>query len=181
MKLKLKKVCINLALLLICFIIYFLQSNFFNWFSIGGIKPNIFIIFILFIGLFGTRSMSVIYASSLGIILDLIFNQKVGVNLFGYVLIGVIGTIFNKNFSKDSRLTIMFMVFGATVIFETVVYFLNYILYSTNIEVISFIKILIVEVIYNIIITVIFYKPIQKFGFYIENEYKGNKILTRYF
>ena len=176
-----KKFCINLVLILICFIIYFLQSNFFNWFSIGGIKPNLFIIYILFIGLFGTRSMSVIYASALGIFLDLIFNSKIGVNLFGYVFIGVIGTIFNKNFSKDSRITIMFMVFGTTVIFETVVYLANYILYSTNVEIMNFIKILIVEVIYNIIITIILYNPIQKFGYYIENEYNGNKILTKYF
>lgn len=176
-----KKLCINLSLILICFIIYFLQSNFFSWFSIGGIRPNLFIIFILFIGLFGSKSMSIVYASSLGIILDLIFNQKVGVYLFSYVLIGVIGIILNKNFSKDSRITIMFMVFGTTTIFETISYLINYLLYSTNIEIINFIKILIVEIIYNIIITIILYKPIQKFGYYIENEYKGNKILTRYF
>lgn len=176
-----KKICINLSLILICFVIYFLQSNFFNWFSIGGIKPNLFIIFILFIGLFASKSMSVVYASSLGIILDLIFNQKIGVNLFAYVLIGVIGIILNKNFSKDSRITIMFMVFGTTAIFEIITYIMNYVLYSTNLEIISFIKILVVEIIYNIIITIILYKPMQKFGYYIENEYKGNKILTRYF
>ena len=45
----------------------------------------------------------------------------------------------------------------------------------------NFIKILVVEVIYNMIITIILYSPIQKFGYYIENEYKGNKILTKYF
>ena len=181
MKLNLKKFCINLSLILIGFVIYFLQSNFFNWFSIGGIKPNLFIIYILFIGLFGTRSMSIIYASALGIFLDLIFNSKIGVNLFGYVLIGVIGTIFNKNFSKDSRITIMFMVFGTTIIFEVLTYFIKYVLYATNIEILKFIEILVIEIIYNILITIIIYPLMQKFGYYIENTYKGNKILTRYF
>ena len=75
----------------------------------------------------------------------------------------------------------MFMVFGTSIIFETVVYFMNYVLYSTNVEVMNFIKILVVEVIYNMIITIILYSPIQKFGYYIENEYNGNKILTKYF
>ena len=89
--------------------------------------------------------------------------------------------MFNKNFSKDSRITIMFMVFGTTIIFEVLVYFIKYVLYSTNIEVLNFIEILIVEVIYNILITIIIYPLIQKFGYYIENTYKGNKILTRYF
>ena len=72
--------------------------------------------------------MSIVYASSLGIILDLIFNKKIGVNLFAYVLIGVIGIILNKNFSKDSRITIMFMVFGTTAIFEIITYIMNFII-----------------------------------------------------
>ena len=75
----------------------------------------------------------------------------------------------------------MFMVFGATMIFEVVSYFINYIQYSINIEILNFIKILVIEVIFNILITIIIYPLIQKFGYYIENEYKGNKILTRYF
>lgn len=176
-----KKLLINIALILIGFIIYFLQANFFSWFSISGIKPNLFVIYILFIGLFGSRSMGVVYGSILGIFIDLVSEEKIGANLLGLSLIGIIATLFDKNFSKDSRLTIMFMVFGATMIFEVVSYFINYIQYSINIEILNFIKILVIEVIFNILITIIIYPLIQKFGYYIENEYKGNKILTRYF
>ena len=177
----LKKFFINVALILIGFIIYFLQANFFSWFTIGGIKPNLFVIYILFIGLFGNRSMGTIYGAIWGIFLDLIFEEKVGTNLLCLVLIGIIATLFNKNFSKDSRITIMFMVFGSTIIFEVVSFFINYVLYSVNVEILSFVKILLVEVIYNILITIIIYPLLQKMGYYIENEYKGNKILTRYF
>ena len=176
-----KKIFINLTLILICFIIYFLQSNFFNWFTIAGIKPNIFVIYVLFVGLFGSRSMGIIYGSTIGLFLDLLFEEKIGANLFGLSLIGIIATIFDKNFSKDSRITIMFMVFGSTIIFEVLSYFVNYILYSVNVEILNSIVILLVEVIYNILVTIIIYPLIQKFGYYIENEYKGNKILTRYF
>ena len=176
-----KKFLINLTLIVIGFIIYFLQANFFSWFTIAGVKPNIFVIYILFIGLFGNRSMGIIYGSIIGIFLDLIFKEKVGTNLFCLTLIGIIATLFDKNFSKDSRITIMFMVFGATIIFEVVSYIINYALYSVNLEILSFIRILIIEVIYNILITIIIYPLLQKFGYYIENEYKGNRILTRYF
>ena len=176
-----KKFLINLALIVIGFIIYFLQSNFFSWFTIAGVKPNLFVIYVLFIGLFGSRSMGIVYGSIIGILLDLIFEQKVGPNLFSLVLVGIIATLFDKNFSKDSRITIMFMVFGTTVIFEVTSYFINYILYSVNVEILNFIKILVIEVIYNILITIIIYPLMQKFGYYIENEYKGNRILTRYF
>ena len=70
----LKKILINVVLIVIGLFIYFLQSNFFTWFSIAGVKPNLFIIYILFIGLFGNRSMGIIYGEILGIFLDLIFN-----------------------------------------------------------------------------------------------------------
>ncbi|MBQ2937553.1 MAG: rod shape-determining protein MreD [Clostridia bacterium] len=176
-----KKVFINIALVLIGFLIYFLQANFFKWFTIAGIKPNLFVIYVLFIGLFGNGCMGMAYGAGWGIILDLIFEERIGINLFGLALIGIIATIFDKNFSKDSRITIMFMVFGSTIIFEVITYFMNYILYAANIEILNFVGILIIEVIYNILITIIIYPLIQKFGYYIENEYKGSRILTKYF
>ena len=177
----LRKFLINVILILLIFVIYFLQSNFFNWFTIAGIKPNLFVIYILFIGLFGNRSMGIIYGALSGTLLDLLIEERVGVNLVGLVLIGLIATIFSKNFSKDSRITIMLMTFGSTIIFEVITYFLNYVLFSINVEVFRFISILLVEAIYNVILIIILYPLIQKFGYYIENEYKGNRILTRYF
>ena len=176
-----KKAFINLVLVLIGFLIYFLQANFFKWFTIAGVKPNLFVIYILFIGLFGNKSMGIIYGSVWGLFLDLLFEERVGINLFGLTVIGIIATIFDKNFSKDSRITIMFMVFGSTVIFEVITYFMNYVLYSANMEILKFVQILIIENVYNNLITIIIYPLIQRFGYYIENEYKGNKILTRYF
>ena len=101
--------------------------------------------------------MGIIYGAVCGIFLDLLYEANVGINITGLVLIGILAILFNKNFSKDSRITIMFMVFGTTIIFEVITYFINYVLYSTNVEVISFIKILIVEVVYNILITIIIY------------------------
>ena len=176
-----KKFIINLTLIIIGFIIYFLQSNFFSWFTISGIKPNLFVIYILFIGLFGNKTMGIIYGIATGIFLDLIFEEAIGPNLLGLFLVGIIATIFNKNFSKDSRITIMLMVLGSTIIFEIIAYFTRYVIYSINLEILEFIKILIVEVIYNIIITIIIYPIIQNFGYYIENQYNGSKILTKYF
>ena len=75
----------------------------------------------------------------------------------------------------------MLMVLGSTVIVEVLNYLLAYMFININVEIFYFIRTLIIEVIYNIILTIIIYPLIQKFGYDIENEYKGNKILTRYF
>ena len=177
----LKKLTINIFLVLTAFILYFLQSNFFNWFTISDVMPNLFVIYILFIGLFSNRMTGVIYGVVIGAILDLVIGSQIGINAVGLGIIGFLAATFDKNFSKDSRATIMFMVLGATLIFEILVYILNYMVFSINVELINFIKILSIEIIYNLIIVIILYPLIQKFGYSIENEYKGNKILTRYF
>lgn len=96
-------------------------------------------------------------------------------------MVGFLATIFDKNFSKDSRMTIMLMVAGLTVLYEGIVYISNYFVLASSIEIVAFLRILIIEVIFNLLLTIILYPLLQKFGYYIENEFKGNKILTRYF
>lgn len=143
--------------------------------------PNIFVIYILFIGLFANRTIGTIYGITLGIVLDFIIGTKIGVYAICLGLVGFLSGTFDKNFSKDSRMTIMLMVLGTTILFEIIKYVLSFFFIATEIEIISFIKIVVIEVLYNIILTIIIYPLIQKFGYYIENEYKGSKILTRYF
>ena len=176
-----KKFIINLFFVLTVFIIYFLQSNFFTWFNIAEVMPNVFIIFVLFVGLFTNKTLGTIYGVIIGLILDLLFGTKVGIQAVSLGLIGFLAAIFDKNFSKDSRMTIMVMVLGSTIIVEVINYLLKYMFIGNSVEIFNFIRILILEVIFNSILTIIIYPLIQKFGYEIENEYKGNKILTRYF
>ncbi len=176
-----KRVIINMVLILVTFIIYFLQLNFFSWFTIDGVKPNLFIILVLFIGLFTSKNLGAIYGMVIGIILDLLTAQKIGFNALILGAVGLLAEIFDKNFSKDNKMTIIVIVSITTIIAETTVYILNYVFLNLNIDMFAFIKILLIETMYNIILSIILYPLIQKFGYYIENEYKGNRILTRYF
>ena len=89
--------------------------------------------------------------------------------------------VFDKNFSKDNRVTIMLIVAVTTISAETIMYITNYVIQNLNIDLLTFAKILGIETLYNMILSIILYPLIQRFGYYIENEYKGNKILTRYF
>ena len=176
-----KKLVINIVLILVALIIYYLQSNFFTWFNISGVMPNLFVIFVLFVGLFASRTVGTIYGVAIGLFLDLLLGLQVGINAVTLGLIGFLAGVFDKNFSKDSRMTIMIMVLGSTFLAEALNYLLNYMFLSINVEIVNFIIILVIEIIYNLILTIILYPLMQKTGYYIENEYKGNKILTRYF
>ncbi len=176
-----KKFIINVLLFLAFLIIYFLHSNLFVWFKIAGVMPNLFVILVLFIGLYAHKYMGVIYGIVFGLLLDFFIGKKIGVTAIMLGIVGLVGVLFDKNFSKENRITLIVMVMITTVIFEIGEYLINYFVIRQPFELIPFIQVLLVECIYNAIITIILYPLMQISGNKIEKEYKGNKILTRYF
>lgn len=176
-----KNVIIIITTIFIFLILYFLQINFFNWFTIKGISPNLFVILVLFLGLFGGKRVGVPIGILFGIILDLFASKKIGISAIMLGSVGILAGILDKNFSKDSRMTIILITIFATIIYETGTYFLNHIIVSTNLEILQFIKILLIEAIYNAILTIILYPLLQKAGYYIEEAFRGKQILTRYY
>jgi len=176
-----KKIFINIAIIILFIFIYLLQANFFTWFKIAGVMPNLLIILMLYIGLFMGRSSAITYGLILGILVDIFISKKLGITSVMLAAIGIIADLFDKNFSKDNRITVMAMVGISTIIYEIGVYILNYLILNINIEIVAFTKILLIETIYNIILTIILYPIMQLTGYDVENEYKGSRILTRYF
>lgn len=176
-----KKIIINICLWLVFLVVYFLQLNFFSWFRIAGVMPNLFIILILYIGLFMGKSMGLVYGVLYGLFLDLIIGKRIGISSITLAGIGIAGGIFDKNFSKDSRIIIMAMVAIATMIYEAGNYFLGIIILKNSIEIIEFLKLVLIETIYNVLITIILYPIMQSTGYNVEDEFKESKILTRYF
>ena len=175
-----KKFVIGVITYFIFIILYFIQANFFGWFTIAGISPNIFVIYILFLGLFTDNKFSLIMALLTGITLDLVIGKTLGATAILFCLISIIANYFDKNFSKDNKFTILIMVIGMTLVFEVPNYFLNALILEIPIEIEAFSKILLVEVIYNTILTIIFYNAFIKSGALLERQFKEKNILTRY-
>ena len=73
------------------------------------------------------------------------------------------------------------MVLGATFVYELGKYMFNILLFKLDVELLQFIKILMIELVYQALLTIILYPLMKKVGYYIENVFKGNNILTRYF
>lgn len=176
-----KNTLIVIATIFVFLILYFLQANFFSWFTIAGIAPNLFVILILFLGLFGGKRLGAPMGIFLGLCLDFFINKKIGTSAIMLGIVGGMGGILDKNFSKDSRMTIIVMTIGVTTLYEVGMYIMNHFIIGTTIEIIPFIKILLIENLYNVLITIILYPILQRAGYFIEDSLKGKQILTRYF
>lgn len=176
-----KKIIIYISLIFAFIAIYLLQATFFTNFTIAGVMPNLFVILILFIGLYMGRSNGIIYGIIFGILIEIWIGKKLGITSICLAIIGFLGGIFDKNFSKDSRITVLLMGGIVTIIYEILLYSLRYMIIGINVEIIEFLKILVIEVIYNELLIAILYPIMKSLGYEIENEIKGDKILTRYF
>ena len=129
-----KKVLINIILFITFIIIYFLHSNLFTWFTIAGVMPNLFVIFILFVSLYSNKITGITYGIIIGLLLDLFIGKKVGATAMMLGLVGLIGGIFDNNFSKDNRVTLITMVIVSTIVFEVGSYILSYFIYDNYIK-----------------------------------------------
>ena len=180
-EIKMRKFSIIVILILVFFLIYFLQVNIFGTFTIAGIKPNLFVIYILFIGLFANHVTGISFGVICGLVIDLLYSKTIGISAIMLCAIGYLGAYFDKNFSKENKLTIIFMVIGATAIYEFGTYFLRSIILEFEREYLYFLKIVLIEILYNVLLSIILYPLIQKLGYIIDRNFKKNNILTRYF
>lgn len=117
----------------------------------------------------------------LGILLDFFIGTNIGVSAIMLGVVGFIGGYLDKSFSKDSRITMILMVILSTAVFEFGKYGIGVIINNIPVEIFPFLILLIIEIMYNIILTIILYPLIKKAGYYMENVFKTKNILTRYF
>lgn len=74
----------------------------------------------------------------------------------------------------------MLISMGTTLIFEIIAYIYK-IINGASIEVLTFLKIVLIEIIFNLMIIIIIYPLIRKLGEKLEQVFNEDKILTKYF
>lgn len=176
-----KKIFIGIMLFLVFMFIYFLEVDVFPFITIAGIIPNLFIVFILFVGLFANSIFAIGFAVVGGILIDSVNSPFIGGTAIMLTIIAFLASYFDRNFSKENRITIILMVAGATAIYEIGIYLLRFAIVGFDLEIMAAVKIILIEIVYNVLISIIIYPLMQKAGYAIDRVFKRNNMLTRYF
>ena len=164
-------------IILIFFIIYFLQSNFFTWFNIAGVMPNLFVLLIMLVGLFIKKKAAFVFGILYGLLIDFFIGSKVGLNAIALAIVGLTAEMLDKNFSKDNRITVMFLTCVLTLLAELVTYILQVLFCDVSIHILGFTKVVIIETIYNVFLIAIIYPIFFSWGEKIENDFTDNSFL----
>lgn len=70
---------------------------------------------------------------------------------------------------------------GVTIICEVISYLIQIVIFKLSIDIVPFIKILGIEVLFNSMLIIIVYPLIQKAGEVLERIFNDKNILTRYY
>lgn len=151
-----------LAIVLIIIINFILQSTILPNINIFGILPNTGLIIIVAIALLRGSKAGSIVGLIIGFLQDIFFSPVIGVNPLIYFFIGYsIGMAENK-LSKDNIL-IPFILTAIATIFYHLFYFLSMYFLGHNISfVVFFKKVVLFEMIYNSILSMLLYKGLSK-------------------
>lgn len=153
----------RLVIIFMTIIINFIfQSTIVHYLRIFEVLPNTGLILVVTFGLLGGKKTGSFVGFIIGILHDIFFCNVIGVYGLIYFLIGYfIGSINQKLFKENSIIPFLFTIF-ATVGFHFTYYIFMYFLgISTNFMFILR-RIVIIEAIYNGIISVFIYSQIRK-------------------
>lgn len=162
-------------------LIYLLQVNFFNWFTIAGIKPNLFVIYVVVISLFTGKKMGTIFGICFGLYIDMINGKVLGIAAIMLAVIAFFAEFMNKNVTNDTKITMVLIVALSTLIYEVGYYIASIWKLSINVEIFHFIKIVCIETFFNSILTIILYPIIQRFGNYLSEIFNKRNFISSYF
>jgi len=177
----LKKVRIVLFIIAIYLFIYFLQVNFFSWFNIRGVQPNLVAVLVLFIGLYTNSRFGSISGFFIGLYTDFLFSDSVGISAVLYAAVGYSGEFLQKRFPKNSKITLIIMSSITTSAYEIIRACYRYLFFSSYIGFIAFFITLAIELLFNTLLVIIFYPLINKTGAVIDDTFNGNDTITKYF
>ena len=159
-----KKVFMTLiTFLVICVSIWF-QITFLNSIPLAGAIANFGIVLIVGIGLVSGQLIGGVVGLIYGILIDIALYRTLGIYILVYSLTGIMAGILNNSFSKENKISMVMLVLFVTLCFETLIYLFRVLMNKFGFDFWVLSTTLILEAAYNIILTLIFFKPITFLG-----------------
>ncbi|MFA5525133.1 MAG: rod shape-determining protein MreD [Tissierellales bacterium] len=141
---------------------FILQSTILQYISIFGVIPNTSLILIVCISILAGKKTGSILGLILGFLQDMFFYDVIGIHALIYFIIGyTIGLTDKKVFKENLFLPFIFTALS-TISFHLIYYIFMY-FQSISIDLIVFFRnIVIIEMVYNSILSIFFYKQLLK-------------------
>lgn len=156
-------------------ILYLIQTTIFNKITIAGIKPNVVIILVVFIGYKYGKISGMMMGFFMGLFLDLTESDYIGYYAVLYLTIGYLVGFSNKLYNGDSTIIPIGLVGASDFVLNFLIFITGFLLRNRLDLPYYMMRIILPEVIYTIIVSVILYRIIDALYFKLETIGKGDE------
>ena len=152
----------NLVIGLFVFLSFVFQTTILQYISIFGVVPNICLVIIICLSLLKGSNKGAAVGIAIGFLYDIMFSSVLGVTALIYFFIGYFSGMFNKKVFTSTTLTPFVFTAIATVVFNLYQIMCFYLSNSKFDYFELFGEIVLVEIIYNSIVSIFIFKLISK-------------------
>lgn len=139
---------------------YLLQSTIFQSLSLGGVSPNILLIITASFGFMRGKKDGMVIGFISGLIFDVLFGNLLGFYALVYMIIGYLNGFFSSIFYPEDIKLPMVLITSSELLYCFLIYFFRFLLQGRFRFGYYFVHIILPEIVYTILITIVVYKVI---------------------
>lgn len=147
----------KLTVFLIISICFILQCTLFQAFSFASISPNLLIVAVSSFGFMRGRKEGMWIGFFSGLLLDLFFGSVIGFYALVYAYIGYVNGFFRKRFFPDDIKLPLILIAASNLSYNMLVYFFLFFLRGRFRFGYYFLHIMLPELVYTILVTIVLY------------------------
>ncbi len=167
-----RRFIIQLIIILICFLF---QTSVFRFLDLAGIVPNLLLIPTVSFGMMRGRKEGMLVGFCSGLLMDIFYGSIIGPYALLYMYLGYINGFFHRVYYMEDILLPMLMVGANDLVFNLLVYVFAYLLRNRLEFGFYFIHVILPELIYTMVITLIIYKPLVRINRWLKRKEEGSE------
>lgn len=152
-----RRVFLDAVLIILLFL---LQSTVFKWFALANISPNLLIVITASCGFMKGKNEGLLVGFFSGLLIDIFYGDIVGFYALIYMVTGYVNGFFNTIFYDEDVKLPMILIAVSELIYGLVVYVFRFLLRNRLDFIYYFIHIILPELLYTIVITIVLYRLI---------------------
>lgn len=167
-----RRFIIQLLIILICFL---LQTAFFRYLDLAGIVPNLLLIPTMAVGMMRGRREGMLVGFFSGLLLDIFYGAFIGPYALLYMYLGYINGFFHRVYYMEDILLPMLMAGANDLVYSIIIYIVTYLLRNRLDFGFYFLHVILPEVVYTMLMTLIIYKPLVKINRWLKRKEEGSE------
>lgn len=164
-----KRRIVTIAIILVCFL---LESTVFQGLALGSVTPNLLIVVTSSFGFMRGKKEGMMVGFLSGLLVDIMFNDLIGFYALIYMVLGYLNGFFRKIFYDDDIKLPLILIAASDFVYGNVVCIFMFVMRSKFHYLYYLKNIIIPELIYTILVTIVLYQVILYINKKLEAEEK---------